>query len=363
MPLDWWEEQNIAMDAAAKRYGRRHRDEPSPAISFPHEGWHFWLGDSKVSSFSKEEIYEYVQEQTMKDYWQRNCDLAEHWEAIDWLANKKALKGQPWGTRRWFLKHATRHCATGRQMLRRGEWSHDKCPRCGAANETTTHVLRCTHLGAQSTWRVGLHKLRDWMQDYNTSPTISSYILAHLRAWVSYSAYTGRPPGRRTIRKAIQSQTTIGWYNFLLGRLSKELVAAQHNHYLIIGSKKTGLRWATVLIRKLHTLVWDMWQHRNKIKDEQPELHFQSAELQVANQRIDEELATGNRGLLPADKYLFSHTTELKSQPLADKELWLRAVELAREAAIVARESRRRNMNPNTLQAQRQSLRRWMSTA
>ena len=61
---------------------------------------------------------------------------------VDWEATKQAMESVGLSRRHWVTKFESGFCGTGRMMKIWKQRVIDNCPRCGAANETTTHILR-----------------------------------------------------------------------------------------------------------------------------------------------------------------------------------------------------------------------------
>jgi hypothetical protein len=63
----------------------------------------------------------------------------------------------------------------------------------------------------------------------------------------------------------------LGWYNFLMGRISTQWKEVQHRYYtnyLWMGkwNNNTGKKWATTtLLQKVWEVSWDLWDHRNVV--------------------------------------------------------------------------------------------------
>ena len=157
-----------------------------------------------------------------------------------------------------------------------------------------------------------------------------------LQAWVQEHDAPA-PPAitacMRSLHQALLAQSSIGAWNTLLGRVSKQLTLHQQKRYEAAGSKKTGLRWASALVIKLQNVAWDMWDHRNGILHQCPDRHHRKEELEEANSLIAKEWVRGNQGLLRQDKFLFRDKKEVLGRTLERKWQWLSAVTAARAAA------------------------------
>ena len=97
------------------------------------------------------------------------------------------------------------------------------------------------------------------------------------------------------------------------GCLTWEWQAQQQRYYEFLKSRKTGRRWATLVIRKLWDMAWDMWDDCNGI------LH--KNDNTVKHQATDQELrrlyAEGPTKTLRRDRSLFTTPVEewLSSTP------------------------------------------------
>ena len=69
-------------------------------------------------------------------------------------------------------------------MLRRKEWGHSKCPHCGWEDENNCHVIKCADEDAPRRWTKTLAGLETWMDDNDTDPLITKYVLEALRNWM-----------------------------------------------------------------------------------------------------------------------------------------------------------------------------------
>ena len=166
-------------------------------------------------------------------------------------------------------KHGTGFCSVGKNI---GRWSEDRftdCPRCGAENESTTHVWQCRDMRALTQWDKSLDALNMWMINSDTSPEIRFSIITGIRRWRDGKSLF-RPRGNE-IRQVNDAQALIGWENVLRGRLSLQWREFQRRYYERTNSKRSADGWIATLIGKLWDLGWSIWDHRNKILHESEE--------------------------------------------------------------------------------------------
>ena len=145
--LDWWARQNINMDRAAKQHWKDTKQSTPPNLPFKHEQWAISIQGQKLSSFDKDLVYERVASADVIKYWKEkksNPIEDEVFDSMNWPASKVAIKERPQGKQRFFYKFATGSFACGQQMFNRGEWPHDKCPRCGEVDENNVRICSAT---------------------------------------------------------------------------------------------------------------------------------------------------------------------------------------------------------------------------
>ena len=98
----------------------------------------------------------------------------------------------------------------------------NKCPRCGAAEETTLHVLRCRSRAARKQWRKGIRQIEGWMKQNHTQADIRKAIGAVLWNFNKSENFdTYAPPTTSPgLKICLHAQSHIGWVGFLEGFLS-----------------------------------------------------------------------------------------------------------------------------------------------
>ena len=81
----------------------------------------------------------------------------------------------------------------------------------GGANEDVPHVITCPSKDASDTWDEALNDLMMWLQSRGTNPIISQTIMRGLPDL--------DPSDSRWDGISLGSQNSIGWFNFLQGRV------------------------------------------------------------------------------------------------------------------------------------------------
>jgi len=240
-----------------------------------------------------------------------------------------------------YKSHTSGHCATGSVMFKRKEWTDDKCPRCGADNETISHVWRCPEPSAQDVWAAALLRLKTHLETNQTAPALIQDIIHGLTAWGKAE------PGAQTDGPSV-AQNLLGWQAMLEGLISVEWREAQAKYLEATKSRRSPARWTASLIVKLWEVAWDMWEHRNGI------LHNKEMgrRRQILRQEIAHEFTRGYRTLPLEVKRLFQKGEHYWLQAnLEIQEAWIMRIKVARIAV---------ETSSGTFQAGRTFMARWL---
>jgi hypothetical protein len=198
------------------------------------------------------------------------------------------------------------------------------------------------------------------MRKIKTAPEIRVVVLKRIRHWRRHqhmAPVTDVVPDEFGLRDAVTEQDAIGWYNFLLGRLSKKWSDTQARYLESIQSRSSGRRWTIAILEKVWDISWDMWEHRNGIAHD-PLHHRRLAQLHEMQRQVKEIFEEGREGLLPRDKRLFSKGVErLTDGSETDMQQWITSVLLARERANSATAD-----EAASLRAGRALFRRWLES-
>ena len=344
--LDVWAKINIEMDLRAKRHLKSQTIASIPNLHFGKEPISFWLGNTKLTRFDVPYLYDEIVGRKLAAYWGRKHDIPAHLlDAINWEQQGIALKNWHNGSHRWFIKFATGFFGVGKMMKRRGEQDHAKCPRCDIEGEDNRHVIQCQDPKARLLWKAEMDRLQRWMVEKKTDPTLQVAILAKMQAWqTGLAGYHYR--GSRELELAIQEQDQIGWWNFMLGRVSKKITSLQDQYYDRINSKFTGATWTRRLIKEIWKVSWNMWEQRNDRlhKGDTPE---NTRIVLRLHREIQEELAKGRSGLQKKDRHLIGPDTKdwIFAETIPVMEEWLGAVRTSRRIETDNQVARERQLD------------------
>ena len=322
--LDWRSQLNVEMDSLAKAYWNETNGNHVAFYPTDLNRWSIAYQDRVLSCFDKKLIYELCHSTSIRQYWARAKRLPpEVISTIDWEVCSAGLRQLDLPKRMWLAKFNTNTAPTGDILMRRGQQTHTRCPRCGD-HEDRQHVLRCPDADAVALWHYRIQLLRQWCETQHTNPTLTNQLILALTTWRNSGNGTNSPG-------AIHGQWQIGWDNFLLGFLSNQWQREQQTYYSEQGSRRTGRRWAIGLFRAATDITWHMWQHRCRVAH-LPTSFSTQEEHRHLNSLIQAEYAAGTLGWRDRDRRWFLQPIELLyTETLTVKQDWLRSVHATRE--------------------------------
>ena len=164
-------------------------------------------------------------------------------------------------------------------------------------------VITCPASQASNLRQRLISDLMDWLRDMNTHPCIIKFIHLGVNKWISNRQFKWQPHSAifsdcPSINKALTSQLQVGWYYFLCGILTTELVDLQQSHYTQLASKRSSTRWAANLIKKLWKFLHQLWTQRNEALHHTQSLYHMT-NLHLLKQSITTEYNIGLDSLPP----------------------------------------------------------------
>jgi hypothetical protein len=238
----------------------------SHPVSYPlaEEGFQVWLGNLKLSSHP---TLEFLTIFTVPLYSTGMYPIGAFWLAtLDWDVCAAALTRLPTGRRCWISKHMSGFCSIGTKMVKWKEQLTPACTACCGLAENARHVWLCQDPVVFFVWALLMSALSDWMVSVNTATEMTFWIILHITEWRSSEPLSQVHTGLPGLFQAMAAQDHIGWLAVFEGCIAPEWTGVQDAHYLWLGRRNTGKRWATSLVVKLWEVAWDLWNHRNQVK-------------------------------------------------------------------------------------------------
>ena len=340
-PLSILEKLNVRMDALAKRImvmAKEANLKSLPHLPYSPDGLPIVsLHGSPLPSELGIHIKEGINTLAIKEWWaSKGRFKVEDDRYIDWEVMVYCMNNCGSRYKRFIPKWTSGQIAVGKVMRYRKARIHNRCPRCNAFTEDTTHVLRCPSRKATIKWELMVDQLSCWLTKVNTSPEINIALCALLKHWRkprTPDQYMN-PEWGPNIRKVFRHQASLGWKNFLEGILSTGWADLQQIHYDSISSQKKGTKWAGSLSIKLWTMVFGMWEHRNNALFESDKISEYQGSRELKEACIVElELGIGQLDEL-YHPYLDTVANELFKEKLDYQRNWFSIVRQAREKKL-----------------------------
>jgi len=160
---------------------------------------------------------------SLVDRWE--LDEAQFQQVVHWRCLAKACKqaSSPTHISKWVSEDT----ATGLVMVRRHKQRDSSaCPWCNAENKHLVHILSCPQQSAKETTQSLLAELEHWLIQEDTHPQLTAVLLHTITHWFN-DPYDGNPilyQADEHLLKAISHQDSIGWYAFLMGCISTDII-------------------------------------------------------------------------------------------------------------------------------------------
>ena len=258
-----WEHENIECDEEADEKVERMDSEgktPPPFEPLPGYRAMLKLGDNWITTHFRECVNFANTSPAMIEYVLRrlNIDL-ETFHTINWTSI-----GRVRATHR-----IHRIVRTSKMMFRWMAVGHnwtkcnlpsDKCPCCGANDETFEHLLRCPHEDLVSVRKEAYKTIRDECKLKEVPP----YFVTTLLATIKMVLEGGNEPtieSSEALKSALEAQKKIGLYNMVVGFMANEWTTAL---------EASGAEHPQTMMEMILALIWDeicerLWEARNNI--------------------------------------------------------------------------------------------------
>lgn len=310
-----------------KNYRHNHLPNESCYIS-----WNNAQGQElKICSHLQKTLTFHIEQQRLRQHWKKKNKFSPYAErSLDWTVIHKSHKGTSPAFHQWLSKWITGFCGVGVMMKLWKFQNHDRCPRCNAGREDTTHVLQCPQPEAVNLWQEEMEKLDTWLTDNKAHPDLQESIILNLQAWHDGTPFPSTKFTNDHLDRAIRKQDSIGWRNFIDGFIPEDWRLCQT--MVMAHTQKSPHLWMAKLQRKIWQIAWTMWEHRNKHLHGENSNNIHQYDLMELDTLIIAELAKGMDNLPRRYRRLFQQTPEERQETtIIQKRQWLSSVWAARE--------------------------------
>ena len=251
-------------------------------------------------------------------------------DQVDWVALDDALSTKTTGFKIWLAKQHSNFCASRVQMHRCKQSDDDKCPSCLTAVETADHLCRCPNEERTQLLSDSTRDLASWLNQNNNTHHELCYWIPHYIQCRGQVRFSDLGPMSPTMYEIALSQDTIGWRNFMEGRISTKIADLQRNHLFTSGSRLSVRSWSSKLISHILHITHTQWIFRNFMLHDKSMGYLRLKECSEAAIQID-TLMHSRPTSIPADsQFLLEFDTErLLAADTDTQHYWLAAMNAA----------------------------------
>ena len=337
---------NIEVDALCSLYHQTHPHflEPPPTIQLYHNStpitWNFnnFLRFHTCADPLKARILQKHPEWTESTF----NEIA--WDAI----GQTLPKLEPYRRTR-IIKFQHRITATRKTQQDWDRSINGRCPNCHRMkDETEDHIIRCQHDTITAAREASMDKLKETLQSLDTPPDLSLAIQYGIQKWIEQNDHGNSPPAinwppstfdynpidHRHIESAFNMQCTIGWDEFMRGRICKQWgdIIAQHYYRTAAPSNQNRATWEQRILRNIWEIFDLTWSARNNL------IHGidQTENDKILESAIDadiEEAYRSDQQQIDIDDTSIFHTPMhiLIQKSLDFKRAWLKSLYIAKK--------------------------------
>ena len=153
------------------------------------------------------------------------------------------------------------------------------------------------------------------------------------RKFKNLDAYTPR------VKSLAATQDKIGWRHFTDRKLALRVRQIQQAHFYLSGTRLTVNSWLNGFVGKLLEMTHAQWNFRCITKLHQTKRTIVLKANKDLLQEVERQLSMGVDNVSEEDRWMLElDVDQLLSFSLAEKQLWIHAVETARQASTRAME-------------------------
>ena len=291
-----------------------------------HDGIHKKLRD--VSN--DENIITYLQERFK---WKTNV-----FDTIWWSIHGKSLQKFPAISRLVIQKFNMDHWACNHREAVRGDAETRWCEICHHTEETSDHIIQCSHDKRESARNSLIEAIGSYMNKTGTPVAMKNSILQGIQAWL-----LNQPPPTLelivqnpspTLIQAYKTQNEIGWRHFLKGRISihwSTLVNGELQDINNIQENETKTRtynpesWGSGLLQVMWRHILIFWKIRNDAVAELYKQKGMSKEQFTLIRLATKELESGAVGYQHR-AWMEKTPEDFKQMDVNSLKLWIRRI-------------------------------------
>ena len=289
----------------------------------PHEQMIIYVDGKKVTGDIAKNLRNAVSHKYMQSFLNDKGILHfTLFNLIHWESCEKAMEDANHTFYIWAVKQISGHCGVYKRRHTFKEISSPNCPICNSTEETARHQMVCKDSNRIEIWNNSVKKFKVWLIQQETREEIT-YLLS------SYIAGRGDKTAccissEKEFSNLTQTMDKVGWYNFMEGKIPKEIIRLQEDYYRKSQSLKTVKFWGPQLVLQLLGIVRTQWLYRCEVINKRDKDGLLKQEASLLRISIRNEYRIGDTGLLDEDKYLFSYDlSSISKWHIDKKKTWI----------------------------------------
>ena len=126
-------------------------------------------------------LYSHISEKIMHQWWlSKGRYTLEDIPSIHWQICSDASHSHTQAKKKFRAKWVSGYLGRRRKMRQLNLCAGDSCPFCQEPNETTTHILKCSHQDSISIWNSGMIDLQQKLEKIHTDPELIAALINDL---------------------------------------------------------------------------------------------------------------------------------------------------------------------------------------
>jgi hypothetical protein len=184
---------------------------------------HLNIGNSTIGSKHRKLLRNIRRHNNLKEYIKTKAQWDDDtFNKIDWSSHEHSVRNFKDGPHKFLIKFLHNLLPVGKRVSRYDPIKYpSKCPSCDTEVEDFRHLLSCQN-SERAKWQSTLRtKLRERCEFLQTDPTLTDLMLHGINSWLKdIPIPLNLIP--TCLTPLIESQTRIGWDQFILGRWSSK---------------------------------------------------------------------------------------------------------------------------------------------
>jgi hypothetical protein len=311
-------------DALASQLLRTTR-HPKTEVTIPHK--HLVIKKMTVTKDMQKKLMEEASRIPLQQYYKDKYNWSSQtFGNIHWELQHKVLSSYDINDQRRILKFVHNWLPTNKRLHREKASNTQRCPLCQYIVEDELHMFQCQHAIQQGVVQQLKERISNEIKLTDEVKAIMVQIISRgIRGGNCVSTSSILP---KDLRKGIEAQSQIGWYQVVYGRMAKDFVACLANNDDSGSSKASAEMHGRKIIRAFWDTMLILWKQRNDVVHGITEDSRRAARIQALDQKVRH--CYEQKYIMPIDdrQRLFQKTEEekLREDP-RNIATWIRMAE------------------------------------